>query len=144
MLLGLFVLACNNSEIEKQDYSFPDDFSGWVFVEYGVKDAPMLEKVGEREQVQIPKNGVLQIPNPFVSYRIEHRYKTRSGTVLPDLSLEKLSYDEEKQAVREKVFVCCGGTATITEQGHSQRMFSYFYVGKGPAKERPELPTASR
>ena len=144
MLLGLFVLACNNTEIEKQDYSFPDDFSGWVFVEYGVNDAPKLEKIGGREQVQIPKNGVLQIPNPFVSSRLDHRYKTKSGTVLPDLSLERLSYDEEKQAIREKSFVCCGGTATITKQGHFQRTFSYFYVGKGPAKERPELPTESK
>ena len=142
MLLGLFVLACNNSEIEKQEYSFPDEFSGWVFVEYGVKDTPTLEKIGEREQVQIPTNGVLQIPNPFVSSRIEHRYKTKSGTVLPDLSLERLSYGEEKQAIREKAFVCCGGTATITEQGSPKRTFSYFYVGKGPAKERPNLPTA--
>ena len=143
-MLGLFIFACNNTDIEKQDYSFPDDFSGWVFVEYGVKDAPALKKIGEREQVQIPKNGVLQIPNPFVSYRLDHRYNTRSGTILPDLSLEKLSYDEEKQVVREKAFVCCGGTTTIAEQERPQRMFSYFYVGKGPAKERPELPAASK
>ena len=143
MLFGL-LFACNNIAIEKQDYIFPDEFSGWVFVEYEVKDAPVLTKIGEREQLSIPPNGILQTPNPFISYRQDHRYRTTSGTVLPDLALERLSYDEEKKVVRQQAFICCGGTATITEPGSQQRKFSYFYVGKGPAKERPELPAIKK
>ena len=139
----LLILACTNIVLEKQDYIVPDDFSGWVFVEYEVKDAPTTKKIGEREQMHVPENGVMQIPNPFVSSRLDHRYKKKSGMVLPDLALEKHSYEEEKKVVRKKAFVCCGGTATITEKGDAKRTFFYFYAGTGPAKERPELPTGS-
>ena len=142
MLLGLLTIACNNTVIEKQDFIFPDDFSGWVFVEYEVKDAPALPKVGDREQVVIPASGVIQIPNPFVNYRLDYTYKTKSGTVLPSLTPEKL-YNEEKNVVREKAFVCCGASSIIIREDVEHK-YHYFYAGKGPAKDPPTEPASKK
>ena len=85
---------------------------------------------------------MIQIPNPFINYRLDHTYKTKSGTILPSLTPEKL-YSEENNVVREKAFVCCGATGTRSKED-IERKYYYFYAGKGPAKDPPREPALKK
>ena len=140
MFLFSIFFACNalQKNHENFDFTVPDTFSGWVFIEYEVESATPLQKVDGREQLIIPADGFLQIPNPFQSAHLDYTYKTVSGKEIPQLRLEKLSPDEELKTIREEPFVCCLTTHMSGVENGQERRFYRFYIGPGPAGTPPE------
>lgn len=148
MVLFSILFSCNalQKHDEKFDFTVPDNFSNWVFVEYEVKNAPPLKKVDGREQLTIPADGYLQIPDLFQSSRLEHRYTTVSGKEIPQIDLERpeLSYDQAMKVTEEKPFVCCRTTLIRTNEEGLQRKYQRFYIGLGPAGTPPEPVTTQK
>ena len=140
MFLFFIFFACNilQKNTENFDFTVPDKFSGWVFIEYEVEDATPLQKVDGREQITIPAGGFLQIPNTFQSAHLDYTYTTVSGKELPQLRLEKLSTDEELKTSRKDPFVCCRTTQIRGDEKGQERKFDRFYIGLGPAGTPPE------
>ena len=140
MFLFSILFACNTLQksTENFDYTVPDTFSGWVFIEYEVEGTAPLQKVDGREQLIIPADGFLQIPNPLQSAHLDHTYKTVSGKEIPQLRLEKLSPDEELKTIREEPFVCCRTTHMRGVENGQHRKVDRFYIGSGPAGTPPE------
>lgn len=143
ILVLLFTLTgcsgTNTTSVEHRDHVLPLGYTGWVFVEHGIPEAAPLPQQEGREIANIPDSGFLQVQAPHRSTRIVHRYQRAAGAAIPALREERLTGDEERAATRSAEFVCCGGTVEEITDGRT-RTLDYFYVGRGPAGERPAPP----
>ena len=127
------------TEQYKATYDIPNDFEGWVVVEYGLASEPALSVAEGRTIVHVSSSGEVRTSTPQVVGRIDYRY----FAVADDGSRRELLYlgpDEqpEEQQVRDEPFVCCLHTGTRQDMGSPERMFEGFYVGVGPAGDAPD------
>ena len=126
----------------QRDFVLSGAHNGWVVIEYGVDGVSPSPVKDGREQIQIPPGGKIQVSTPYKAGVSNDRYRQANGTAIPTLSDDRLFRSDEHAATRATPFVCCGGTRTYEDvsAGQPQRIFEYFYAGKGPAGTPPTIP----
>jgi hypothetical protein len=69
VLVSLLVLACSRNSLPELVITFPQGFTGDVYIELGISDAPPLNRVGNRYIVPIPPDGKLRTSTTLAELR---------------------------------------------------------------------------
>lgn len=130
--VALTVLACSGAAVTPVRYVLPDDFDGWVVVEYEVSGAPTLPVAGGRRQIVVPPSGYVATSSPQEFGRVDLLYERQDGAVVP-------MQPGPADGPRAAAFACCLYTGERTEGGRTRR-YEASYVGRGPVGEPPPWP----
>jgi len=139
--LLLLLVACDRRpRAAPAIYEIPDDYTGWVIVEYAVPGAPALpEQRGERV-IRLPESGKLRTSSPQTTGIVHNRFYfvDGTGTRTPIVDRERTTGAAPGEAARSHDRpVVLGFETGVAIDASGRRAFDRFYVGPGPAGAPP-------
>lgn len=85
VVFGLFIIGFQfTMKRENKNFYLPDNFSGWVMIEYNVPNVPLLPQKEGAYQITVPDSGKIKTSSPLVDGWGRDLFFTKDGKQIPN------------------------------------------------------------